>query len=68
MSAPLEECIAAVKTARHQMDRAKADYYHQGCTYDDMAAAAKAYCAAFDAYHRAKFGKPKRLDFRAVLR
>ena len=59
-----------VKTRRLALDQAKALYAHGHGSYDEMAAAAKAFCEAFYAYQVAKYGKAKakRLDFRAVLR
>lgn len=64
----LETLAATCKTARFALDRVKARYYAKAATYDEMAEAGKAFCAAFDAYHRARYGKPKRLDYRAIIR
>lgn len=48
-----------VMQQRHQLGEA---------TYDEMVAIAKEFCRSFDEYHKAKFGKGKRLDYRAILR
>jgi hypothetical protein len=64
----IEALAQQVKSRRVTMEHAKAEYHLGLASYDEMARAAQDFCAAFSAYHLAKFGKPKRLDFRAVLR
>jgi hypothetical protein len=64
----LEELIARTNTTRETMRRLQAHYQIGQATYEEMVAAAQAFCAAFDAYHKAKFGKGKKLDWRAVIR
>ena len=59
-----EDCRA--KRERAEITRARLRVGQ--ATYEEAAADARAFCAAFDAYHRARFGKPKRLDYRAFLR
>ena len=64
----VETLAAETRRKREAMEAAKRQHMAGSITYDDLATAARAFCAAFDAYHRAKFGKPKRLDFRACIR
>ncbi len=59
---------AETKALKTKMETAKRRYYAKAATYDEMADAAKAFARAFEAYHLARFGKRKRLDFRALLR
>jgi hypothetical protein len=63
-----EALAADTRAKKHAMERAKAEHAHGLITYEELARVAQAFCAAFDTYHRARFGKPKRLDYRAVLR
>jgi hypothetical protein len=66
--ATLEELIAATNAAREKMRRTQARYRVGQATYEEMASDAQAFCKAFDLYHRAKFGKGKKIDWRAVIR
>lgn len=63
-----EDLAATVNAARLRIARVKCLIAAGQASYDDLAEAGRAFCAAFDTYHRAKFGKPKRLDYRAVIR
>ena len=56
------------RAAREKMEAVRRRYHAKIASYDELAEAGKAFCAAFDAYHLARFGKRKRLDFRAVIR
>jgi hypothetical protein len=58
----------AVKQKKAAMERAKRLYMAGHGTFAELETAAKAFCAAFGEYHLAKYGKPKRLDWRAVIR
>lgn len=64
----IDALAAAVRTQKAAVDRAKREYYAGLISYDELAAVGRAFCAAFDRYHRAKYGKGKRLDYRAVIR
>ena len=63
-----EELAATCRTKRERMEIARARHRWGELTYDELAVVAQDFCTAFDAYHRSKFGKPKRLDYRAVIR
>jgi hypothetical protein len=64
----LNERIAAANEARLKMQRTQARYRAGQATYEELAASAKTFCAAFDEYHLAKFGRRKKPDWRAVIR
>ena len=59
-----EECRAK----RERLELLKASHRVGQTSYEALTAAAREFCAAFDRYHRAKHGKPKRLDYRYVIR
>jgi hypothetical protein len=69
-STPADVSALAEETRRlrERMEILRASHQVGQASYEDMAEAARAFCAAFDRYHRAKFGKGKRLDYRYVLR
>lgn len=64
----VDDLAAECRARRERMEILRASHRVGQCSYDDLATAARAFCAAFEAYHKAKFGKVKRLDFRAVIR
>jgi hypothetical protein len=64
----LEALIARTNETRERMRRLQVRHAEGLCSYEEMVDAAKAFCGAFDAYHKAKYGKGKKLDWRAVIR
>jgi hypothetical protein len=68
MSTEVEALAVETKQKKATMERAKRLFHCGEGTYEEMETAAKAFCAAFSAYHLAKYGKPKKLDWRAVVR
>ena len=64
----VETLAAETRRKRESMEAARRQHLAGALSYDELAEVASAFCTAFDAYHRAKFGKPKRLDYRAVIR
>lgn len=66
--ATVEELAGETNRLREKMRILQARYRLREATYEEMVAAAQAFCAAFDAYHKAKHGKGKKLDWRAVIR
>jgi phosphoribosylanthranilate isomerase len=67
-TATLEALIAKTNELREKMRALQVRYHNGEASYEEMTRAAKAFCMAFDAYHKAKFGKGKKLDWRAVIR
>lgn len=68
MSETVEGLAQRARELKDQVERAKARFRMGAATYDEMAEAAKAYSRAFEQYHKAKYGKSKRIDYRALLR
>jgi hypothetical protein len=64
----LERMASEARELLAQTKLLQLKHRHGDATYDEMANAAKAYARAFDLYHRAKYGKPKKIDYRALLR
>lgn len=64
----MEQLIAETNSTRERMRRLQANYRVGQASYEDVAQAAQQFVKAFDAYHKAKFGKGKKLDWRAVIR
>jgi hypothetical protein len=64
----LEALIARTNETRERMRRLQVRYREGLAPYEEMVEAAKTFCCAFDAYHKAKFGKGKKLDWRAIIR
>lgn len=59
---------ATTRQKREAMEAARRQHQAGALSYDDLAVVARAFCDAFCVYHLARFGKPKRLDYRAVIR
>jgi capsule polysaccharide export protein KpsE/RkpR len=69
-SPDVDTLAARARSLRESMKAAQRQHAAGSLSYEDLAAAARAFCEAFYAYQVAKFGraKAKRLDYRAVLR
>lgn len=63
-----EQLAEITNRLREKMRILQTRYRLGEVTYEEMVEAAKAFCAAFDLYHKAKHGKSKKLDWRAVIR
>lgn len=71
MNAPNVETLAAVaRGKREAMQAARRQHQAGALSYEDLTAAAKAFCEAFYVYQVAKHGKAKarKPDYRYVLR
>ena len=68
MQDPTEALAADTRTKKQAMERAKRLYHAGHGSFDELEAAARAFCDAFAAWHLAKYGKRKRPDWRAVIR
>ena len=67
-STPVDELAADCRAKRERAELVRTRLRLGEATYEQAATAARDFCAAFDRYHRARFGKPKQLDYRAFLR
>lgn len=63
-----EALAATTRRRRESLEAAKRQYQAGALTYDDLAQVATAFCDAFYAYQVARYGKARRLDYRAVIR
>ena len=63
-----EQLIDETNRRRHAMECQKARYRMGEGSYEALAAAAKAFAEVFEVYHLSRFGKRKRIDWRAVIR
>jgi hypothetical protein len=63
-----EQLAETTNRLREKMRLLQTRYRLGEATYEEMVDAAKAFCKSFDEYHKAKHGKGKKLDWRAVIR
>lgn len=64
----IDELAERTRVLKLRARNMQSRYQMGAVTYEEMAEAAKEFCKAFDDYHKAKFGKSKKLDYRAFLR
>lgn len=63
-----ETLAAEAKTKREAAEAAKRQHTAGSLPYEDYRQAVQAFASAFDLYHRAKYGKPKRLSLSYLMR